>query len=592
MKNRFAKNVQFIKNRSVNFCRDISNYFYRGWQANLTTQYAKAFCRSLIFHVNLFRNYLYSDGIQHHHIGEEQFQRLTSTAKGLHTLLPHDPQWSYSLLIPVQNPRFSQFQECLESALHQSAPHFEILVGLMHPPSQKLKEFLEKKQKENSNLHLFHFFNSKNKEQVINQLVDQAKGHYLSILGEEDWIRPDFLFRCEQTLRIFSNPKKKVIYCNFNAINDAGYFLPNSEHRQPSDLHFPFFFKPLPEYGWLIPTQLWKKSGGLNENYPGAEYEHLLLQLDLAGASFQHLPFSLYSIRQSTKREDKSRESFLQALQDYSKTQTLNWEWGPGYNKECIAAYPPIPTHKIQVVIPYKDQKDLTLTCIHSLLKQKNVQLKITAVDNRSTDLSIAKAIRELGGEVITIDEPFNYSRLNNLAVQRTQQASDCDVLLFLNNDVELEPEAVSEMVRWIDQPSVGMVGCRLHYPDRRLQHGGVEINPHGREEIRWEHIEKFRSFDDMQISKELGFFKAVTAACMMIKRKIFLEVGGFDEIWHPIGYSDTHLATQVEAKGLKCFYTPYAVGVHHESISRKTSIEDFENSWWLHQLLNNEKRR
>ena len=138
------------------------------------------------------------------------------------------------------------------------------------------------------------------------------------------------------------------------------------------------------------------------------------------------------------------------------------------------------------------------------------------------------------------MDEPFNYSRLNNLAVRDTRVAAHCDCLLFLNNDVELEPGALSEMLRWIDQPPIGLVGCRLHFPDGRLQHGGVEIGEQRKQSMRWEHIEKFYPFEQMEETKRLGFFDAVTAACALIKREVFLKIEGFDEIWYPIGYSDT----------------------------------------------------
>ena len=162
----------------------------------------------------------------------------------------------------------------------------------------------------------------------------------------------------------------------------------------------------------------------------------------------------------------------------------------------------------------------------------------------------------------------------------------DCDAVLFLNNDVELEPGALQEMARWLDQPQIGMVGCRLHFPDGRLQDGGVRLDGSTKKEMRWEHIEKLRRFDELDEAKTLGFFDAVTAACALMKRQTFLDIGGFDEILYPIGYSDTNLAMKLAAKGLKCFYTPYAVGIHHESVSRKASIEDFENSWWLHRLF------
>jgi GT2 family glycosyltransferase len=412
------------------------------------------------------------------------------------------------------------------------------------------------------------------------------------VLREEDWLRPDFLLRCEQTLRIFPDAEKKVLYCNLNKISDKGYFLPNSEYRQPKQLCFPFFFYPFVEKGLLIPAALWKQTGGINLQHKGAEYEHLLLQLDVAGATFQHIPLNLYSIRFSVKQgENKSQAALLQVLEHYSKSKRLNWQWLPGYQAPSVRAIPALPRYSIQIVIPYKDQKELTMKCMHSLMRQEDVQFQVTAVDDCSKDASIAQEIERMGGEIISIQEPFNYSRLNNLAVKLTQKAKHCEVVLFLNNDVELEPNALSEMLRWVDQPQIGMVGCRLHYPDGRLQHGGVGINFHGREEMRWEHIEKLRRFDEMKVTKALGIFDAVTAACAMMKRQTFLEVGGFDEIWYPIGYSDTNLAVKVAARGLKCFYTPYAVGVHHESVSRKSSIEDYENSWWLHHLLMDSER-
>jgi GT2 family glycosyltransferase len=83
-----------------------------------------------------------------------------------------------------------------------------------------------------------------------------------------------------------------------------------------------------------------------------------------------------------------------------------------------------------------------------------------------------------------------------------------------------------------------------------------------------------------------LHIVDAVTAACALVKRSLFIEVGGFDELCYPIAYSDTNLAVKIANKGFKNFYTPYARGVHHESVSRKLeSLEDVESSRWLHNL-------
>lgn len=586
MKKQIRSGFLLLKELSL-FFKDVSTYFYKGWKAGLGSRYAISMIRSFMHYLNLFRASLQTREIDHFHIEEAKIEKLGKTSKGLHSILPQDSRFSYSILIPIDHPRLDFLEKSLRSLLHQSPSQLEILIGLNHPYAKEVENLLKKIQ-ECCNIDIqIYFFQDFDKEDIVNELAEKASKNFFFIMGEEDWLRPDLFFRYEQTLRIFSYPEKRVLYCNLNVINEKGFFIPDSEYQQPSQLCPPFIFKPFIEKGLLVPRALWKEAGGLQKIFKGAVHENLLLNLDLAGAVFQHVPLALYSVRSPIhENEGRSQQMFLESLQRYSVSKPLNWKWAPGYQINSVKAIPPLPDLCIQVIIPFKDQKDLTSKCIQSILKQKNVRFKITCVDNESADQTIAEEIQSMGGEVIAVKEPFNYSRINNIAVKSTKTGVDCPVLLFLNNDVELEETALSEMLRWIEQPKIGMVGCRLHYPDGRLQHGGVSNNFHGKREMRWEHVEKLRTFEQMKDSKTLGIFEAVTCACAMIKRETFLDVGGFDEIWYPNGYSDTQLALKISAKGLKCFYTPYAFGIHHESISRKSSIEDFEKSWWLHHLL------
>ena len=128
--------------------------------------------------------------------------------------------------------------------------------------------------------------------------------------------------------------------------------------------------------------------------------------MDLVGAIFQHVPFCLYSLRYLKnglqEAEEQLQKNCLKALQSYTDTKKLGWTWLPGYQSHTMRALPPLQQrHRIQVIIPYKDQKELTLKCIYHLLQQKEVELFITAVNNRSMDHSIAEAIHLLGGEVL-----------------------------------------------------------------------------------------------------------------------------------------------------------------------------------------------
>lgn len=583
MKKAAKKGYQFLK--------DIFQYFQYGWKAKLTSTYSRLFAGHLIEHLNRFRHALYTKQPDIKHLDEEKIAKLKHTAKGLYSLLPSDPRFTYSILMPVSQPHPRFFKRALQSLIDQAASPLEILIGFEKPPSAALHQVLNSLKEHYPDKIKEYRFDAEQKPLILNELAKQATGHYLFIMGQEDWIRPDLLFRYEQTLRLLPQPELAVLHCSEHKVNDHDYVIPQRKFKQTS-LHFPFIFDLMQLSGLLVPKHLWDQVNGIGHWPPLIQNEDLILRLEALGAHIQSLPFYLYFKRQLPKKQkvQQSREVLLHVLNHYTCAKGLNWAWQLGHDGHYLRAIPSLKQeHHVQVIIPFKDQKKLTLSCVQHVLKQKGVNLTITAVDNASADRSIARELTDLGVEVLTIQEPFNYSRLNNLAVKQTTAAAHCDVLLFLNNDVDLEEEAILEMLRWIDQPQVGMVGCRLHYPDGRLQHGAVSLNPShsfNNDLMHWEHIEKWCRFDEMQQTKQLGINDAVTAACAMVKRDNFIRVGGFDEAWYPIGYSDTNLAVKLRLIGLKAFYTPYAAGIHHESVSRKEGIEDYENSYWLHRLI------
>lgn len=565
-------------------------YFYEGWKSGLLSPYLKKFFALTKHSLSQLNQALIEHNLNAKNTEEESIQKLQRSVSGLQSLLPTDSRFNYSILIYVNQPNPSFFSQSLRSVLQQSTVA-DVLIGYSGFPSTETTEIVQKLKKTSINSIQEFIFNSDAEEIfILNELAHKSGSNFLFIMGQEDWIRPDLFFRYEQILRLLPNPEMTVLYCDENKINAKNHFIPLSDCRKPGQLHFPFFFEFFSEKGLLIPKHLWNLINGLKPNRVGAEYEDLLLRLEAAGAQFQHIPLSLYSVREGSKQKlmNRSVDAFIRSLKDYSQLKKLNWSISTNeYAKDQVKVIPEInKDHLIQVVIPFKDQKELTIKCVHSILKQRNVHFKITAIDNGSQDESIANELRDLGCEVLLIREPFNYSRLNNLAIHHTKIAKTCDLILFVNNDIELESDAIYEMQRWIDQPSIGMVGCRLHYPNHSLQHCGIDLKYHSTTKMIWEHTEKLRLFETSDLAKKLRVTDAVTAACVLVKKQNFLEVGGFDEIWYPIGYSDTHLAMKLAKKQLWSFYTPYAKGMHYESISRKQSIEDFESSWWLHHLV------
>ncbi len=529
-----------------------------------------------------------------------QMERLKTLTQGLHSLLPHDSRFSYSILMPVYHPKPDYFQLALESALQQSAPHMELLVGFDGVQPKEVYAVAHELQKSYPDkLRLIQLDRTKEKGGIsatTNLLAAQARGNFLLLMDHDDWIRPDLLYRYEQTLRLLDCPEQGVLYCNEYKINEQSQPIPHSESKKPNRPPFPYLFVNYICHCLLIPKALWEKVGGERSQYDGAQDYDLVLRLDLAGASFYNVPVYLYAWRvhaQSTAGDVMHKpyvlNAGLTAMRDYVRQKGLNWQIEHGEIPTTFRAIPHLPsTPTVHVIIPYRDQKILTLSAVNHVLKQRGVHVKITAVDNNSKDSTIAEELQKLGVEWLPISEPFNYSRLNNLAVQRSQIGASCDLLLFLNNDVDLREDAVEELCRWIHEPQVGMVGCQLLYPHGNLQHGGVEVDEKmGIEQMGWRHGEQGVPLSFLGKSRVIRVVDAVTAACALVKKENFVQVGGFDEVWYPVAYSDTNLASKLKARGLFCLYTPYAVGIHHESVSRQLgNVEDYEESRWLHEQV------
>lgn len=576
----------YIK-KLASLAKKYSRVLYRGFKQGLLSEYLYATSKILREHFSRAVAQL-GTALQ---TEEKKFAPYQKRIKGLHSLLPAASQFRYSILIPLKDSSFTHLKSCLDAVCAQTPPHFEVLIGtkqqLPHDAERVIAETTQ------SHPHIVKFFDLRDnwtETPVLNLLAEQAEGDYFLVVNPTDWIRPDLLYMYELVLRAASHPQRSVVYSSTNVITENGFTIPYSDSQRlpPS---FPYVFKaPFDLRGLLIPKALWRETGGLDPTMHGARDTDLILRFDAAGATFHHIPISFYSRRKGTEkwagRNAADHPYLIRSLTAYTKAKGLDWHFEQGLTSHTVRAIPQnIPPHYIQVVIPYKDQKDLTLKCIASLKRQKGVRYHITAVDNNSEDRTIAEALRQEGAEVLRIDEPFNYSRLNNLAVERSNAASECDLVLLLNNDVELDEHAIAEMVRWIDQPHIGIVGARLHYPNGTLQHGGVRLLNRTPNHHAWEHIEKERTFDKMEKTKAIAIVDAVTAACVLLKKSTYQAIGGFDEVHYPIACSDTNLAVKLKRKGLLALYTPYAKGIHYESVSRKQVLEDIETSLWLHEL-------
>ena len=231
---------------------------------------------------------------------------------------------------------------------------------------------------------------------------------------------------------------------------------------------------------------------------------------------------------------------------------------------------------KISIIIPTRDRLDLLSRCIESLTTKTSYQnYEILIVDNESLSNQAQLFFAETKHRVLHFSGPFNFSALNNFAVSQTQSPW----LLFLNNDIEvIHSDWLDLMVEHIQRPEVGAVGPRLLHPNDTVQHAGVVLGV-GRIAAH-----AFRGFpaEDPGVCRQLQVirnYSCVTGACLLTRRDVFTEVGGFDEERLPVTFSDVDLCLKMRRAGYLIVYTPFAKLYHHESASRRrTTVEALES--------------
>ena len=226
-------------------------------------------------------------------------------------------------------------------------------------------------------------------------------------------------------------------------------------------------------------------------------------------------------------------------------------------------------TPLVSIIIPTRDQKDYLKACIESIRRGTYTNIEILVVDNQSREPETLAYFEELtlqDVKILPYDAPFNFSAINNMAVEQ----AGGEVICLLNNDAEvISCEWLEEMLSLLLRKDTGVVGAKLLWPNRMVQHGGVLL---GLDNIAG-HYGNHTSDDDRgyydqnQLVREVS---AVTAACLLIRKADYLAVGGFDETRFPITFNDVDLCLKVRQKRRKrVVWTPHAKLFHDESVSR-----------------------
>jgi glycosyltransferase involved in cell wall biosynthesis len=233
--------------------------------------------------------------------------------------------------------------------------------------------------------------------------------------------------------------------------------------------------------------------------------------------------------------------------------------------------------------MPTRNRADLLRTAVSSIERTADsARYRLVIIDHESDEPESRAYLEEVAGKhvVMPYTGPFNFSRMNNLAVAR--YGADANFVLFLNNDIEAtESGWITRLASLANRPDIGAAGALLMYADRRVQHAGVILGFNDSAD----HALKFQSvYLDEHGRRSLGYncsltstrdFSAVTAACLMLRKSVFDELGGFDETM-PIGFNDTDLCLRLRAAGYRILYDGATILYHYESATRSLTKQVF----------------
>jgi GT2 family glycosyltransferase len=230
----------------------------------------------------------------------------------------------------------------------------------------------------------------------------------------------------------------------------------------------------------------------------------------------------------------------------------------------------PDPAPMVSIIVPTRDKADLLARCIDSVkARTRYPNYEIIIVDNGSREPRAVEQLAKLAQQpditVLRIDAPFNYSALNNQAVAVARGS----LLCLLNNDIEvISPDWLDTLVGYAVLPQSGAVGAALWYPNDRLQHGGVLLGI-GDLAGHYHHMLPRGArgyFGRAVLAQQVS---AVSAACLVVRRALYDEVGGLDAEHLAVAFNDVDLCLKLAAAGYRNLYVPYAELYHHESASR-----------------------
>ena len=478
-----------------------------------------------------------------------------------------------SVVVPAYHTPPLFLRQMLDSLIAQTYGGWELCIANGSPDDKEMEAVLEEYEKRDSRIRHENLKENLGIAENTNAAFRMAKGEFIGLLDHDDLLAPNALY--EIALALEKNPEADVVYTDEDKVTTD-----LKEHFQPH-LKPDFNLDLLRSNNYIchfftVRREIVEQVGGFRKEFDGAQDYDFIFRCTEEARKILHIPEILYHWRthkESTADNPASKmyafEAGKRAIEAHLKRTGTDGEVSHtpdlGFYR---VKYPVKGEPLISIIIPNKDEKESLEACLKSIWEKTTYKnYEIIVVENNSTSDEIFQYYKEIskkGVRLLRWKKEFNYSAINNFGAAHAKG----EFLLFLNNDVTvITPDWLTELAGLCQRKEVGAAGVKLLYPDNTIQHAGCVIGIGGiaghmfvdMPANRTGYLHKASLLQDMS---------AVTAACMIVKKQVFDQVGGFTEEL-AVAFNDVDLCLKINKAGSLVVYDPYVQLYHMESKTR-----------------------
>lgn len=485
-----------------------------------------------------------------------------------------------SVIMPVYNPSPEHLKACLQSICEQSYPNWQLCIADDASTNPEVTQVLQHYARSDERICVSFRPVNGHICAASNSALELAQGDYVALVDHDDLLAPHALLHVAEAAA--DNPDVAILYSDEDKVDEGGSFYdPHFKPRWNPEL---ILAQNYVSHLGVFRRDLVEAVGGFSEGFEGAQDHDLLLRcaatLEHPDRQIVHIPRVLYHWRATEgstaiagSEKNYAAEAGLRAVNQILEAQHKGGHAEHGHFPNTFRVrYPvPVPQPFVSLLVPTRNGVDILRPCVDAILAHTDYRnFELIILDNQTNCADTLAYMQAVSGRdsrvrVIQWNHPFNYSAVNNFGVRQAKGS----IIGLVNNDIEpINSGWLSEMVSHAVRPEVGCVGAKLYYPNNKIQHGGVILGLGGVAG----HSHKFADreapgyFYRLMLTQNLS---AVTGACLLVRKKVFEEVGGLEEEHLKIAFNDVDLCLKVEEAGYRNVWTPHAEAYHHESISR-----------------------